>query len=42
MEALRRNGWNISRASSDVGMQRTNFHTLMKKYHISARAVEVE
>jgi DNA-binding NtrC family response regulator len=42
MEALRRNNWNISRASSDVGMQRTNFHTLMKKYHISTRAAEVE
>jgi DNA-binding NtrC family response regulator len=42
MEALRRNSWNISHASSDVGMQRTNFHTLMKKYHISARAAEAE
>ncbi len=42
MEALRRNEWNISRASSDVGMQRTNFHTLMKKYHISAKAAEAE
>jgi DNA-binding NtrC family response regulator len=42
MEALRRNDWNISRASSDVGMQRTNFHALMKKYHISASAAEAE
>ncbi len=42
MEALRRNNGNISRASSDVGMQRTNFHTLMKKYHISARTAEAE
>ncbi|RPI36294.1 MAG: sigma-54-dependent Fis family transcriptional regulator [Nitrospiraceae bacterium] len=34
-EALRRNRWNISRAASEVGMQRTNFHALLKKYHIS-------
>ena len=34
-EALKRNKWNISRAASDVGMQRTNFHALLKKYHIS-------
>lgn len=42
MEALRRNNWNISHASSDVGMQRTNFHSLMKKYHISAKAAHGE
>ncbi len=42
MEALRRNDWNISRASADVGMQRTNFHSLMKKYHISAKTAEEE
>ncbi|SPP99945.1 Acetoacetate metabolism regulatory protein AtoC [Candidatus Sulfobium mesophilum] len=42
MEALRRNDWNISRASTDVGMQRTNFHSLMKKYRISAKAAEAE
>jgi len=35
MEALKRNKWNISRAASDVGMQRTNFHALLKKYHLS-------
>ncbi|HEB75774.1 MAG TPA: sigma-54-dependent Fis family transcriptional regulator [Nitrospirae bacterium] len=34
-EALKRNGWNISRAASDVGMQRPNFHALMKKHGIS-------
>jgi DNA-binding NtrC family response regulator len=37
MEALRRNAWNISKAASDVGMQRPNFHALMKKYNISAK-----
>jgi transcriptional regulator with PAS, ATPase and Fis domain len=35
MEALRRNMWNISKAASDVGMQRTNFHALLKKYNLS-------
>ncbi|MBS1115189.1 MAG: two component, sigma54 specific, transcriptional regulator, Fis family, partial [Nitrospirae bacterium] len=35
MEALKRNRWNISRAASDVGMQRTNFHALLKKYQLS-------
>jgi DNA-binding NtrC family response regulator len=37
VEALKRNNWNISKASSDVGMQRTNFHSLMKKYNITAK-----
>lgn len=36
-EALKRNAWNISKAASDVGMQRPNFHALMKKYNISAK-----
>ena len=35
MEALKRNRWNISKAASDVGMQRTNFHALLKKYNLS-------
>jgi DNA-binding NtrC family response regulator len=35
LEALKRNMWNISRAASDVGMQRTNFHALLKKYQLS-------
>jgi DNA-binding NtrC family response regulator len=35
MEALQRNRGNISRAASDVGMQRTNFHALLKKYNLS-------
>jgi len=39
LEALRRNNGNISRAAADVGMQRTNFHALMKKYHITVKAV---
>lgn len=34
IEALKRNDWNITRASADVGMQRSNFHALLKKYDI--------
>ncbi len=42
IEALKRNHWNISRAAGDVGMQRTNFHALMKKYHITAKTAETD
>ncbi|MFO0751966.1 MAG: sigma-54 dependent transcriptional regulator [Thermodesulfovibrionales bacterium] len=35
VSALRRNGWNITRAAQEIGMQRTNFHALLKKYNIS-------
>lgn len=35
LEALKRNDWNITRAAADVGMQRSNFHALLKKYDIS-------
>lgn len=34
LDALSRNNWNISRAAEEVGMQRTNFHSLMRKYGI--------
>ncbi|HEC97558.1 MAG TPA: sigma-54-dependent Fis family transcriptional regulator, partial [Nitrospirae bacterium] len=34
-EALKRNEWNISRAASDVGMQRSNFHALIKKHRVA-------
>ncbi len=40
MDALRRNNWNISKAASDVGMQRTNFHALLKKHNISKEHAE--
>ncbi|MBF0557946.1 MAG: sigma-54-dependent Fis family transcriptional regulator [Nitrospirae bacterium] len=33
--ALQRNSWNISKAAQEVGMQRSNFHALLKKYNIS-------
>ena len=34
IEALRRKDWNISRAARETGMQRPNFHALMRKYGI--------
>ena len=34
IEALRRNDWNISQASREVNMQRSNFQALMKKYDV--------
>jgi len=32
--ALERTGWNITQAAAEVGMQRTNFHALMRRYGI--------
>jgi len=34
IESLKRNDWNVSRAARETGFQRTNFHTLMRKYKI--------
>lgn len=34
IEALKRNGWNISKAAKEVKMQRQNFQLLIKKYQI--------
>ena len=34
IQALNRNNWNITKSANSVGMQRTNFHTLMKKYNV--------
>jgi DNA-binding NtrC family response regulator len=36
LNALARSDWNVTRAAANAGMQRTNFHSLMKKYAISA------
>jgi DNA-binding NtrC family response regulator len=36
IEALRRAGWNVSRAARETGMLRPNFHALMRKYGIRA------
>jgi len=37
LEALRRNGWNVTRSAEETGMQRANFQALLKKYHIRIR-----
>jgi DNA-binding NtrC family response regulator len=34
LDALTRNDWNITRSAKDVGMQRSNFQALMRKYKI--------
>jgi DNA-binding NtrC family response regulator len=34
MNALIKNDWNVTRAAQNVGLQRTNFQTLMKKHKI--------
>jgi DNA-binding NtrC family response regulator len=35
--ALKRNDWNVTRASEETGMQRSNFQALMAKYDIRIR-----
>jgi len=37
LEALKRNNWNVTRASREVKMQRTNFQALMRKYALTRR-----
>jgi two-component system NtrC family response regulator len=34
LAALRRNDWNVSRAARETGLQRSNFHALMRKHGI--------
>lgn len=34
IEALDRNGWNVTRAADEVGMQRTQFQSLLRRYRI--------
>jgi DNA-binding NtrC family response regulator len=34
MEALQRNGWNVTRAAQQVGIQRPNFQMLMRRHSI--------
>jgi DNA-binding NtrC family response regulator len=38
LEALKRNGWNISRSAEETGMLRGNFQALMRKHGIGGRA----
>lgn len=37
VDALRRNDGNVTRAAEEVGMQRTNFHALLRKQGITGR-----
>lgn len=39
MDALVRNDYNVTKAARDVGMQRTNFHSLMKKYNLTTKNI---
>jgi transcriptional regulator with GAF, ATPase, and Fis domain len=40
IEALKRNGWNVTRSAEQTGMQRANFQALMKKYSVRLRGGE--
>jgi transcriptional regulator of acetoin/glycerol metabolism len=35
VNALKNSDWNVTRAAEKVGLQRSNFHNLMKKYGIT-------
>jgi DNA-binding NtrC family response regulator len=37
LKALENNQWNVTQAAQSVGLQRSNFHNLMKKYSITLR-----
>jgi DNA-binding NtrC family response regulator len=37
LKALENNQWNVTQAAQNVGLQRSNFHSLMKKYGITLR-----
>ena len=37
VEALKRNGWNVTRSAEETGMQRANFQALMKKHNVRLR-----
>jgi len=40
--ALKRNGWNVTRAAEETGMQRSNFQAMMAKYDIRIRGADPE
>lgn len=37
LKAMEKNNWNVTQAAQSVGIQRSNFHNLMKKYGIKVR-----
>jgi DNA-binding NtrC family response regulator len=42
LEALKRNGWNVTRSAEQTGMQRANFQALMKKHGVRRRGAAEE
>ena len=42
LEALKRNGYNVTRSAEDTGMQRSNFQALMKKHGVRVRDTEFD
>ena len=39
LKALERSEWNVTKAATDTGMQRSNFQALMHKYDIHIRKI---
>jgi DNA-binding NtrC family response regulator len=39
VDALQRSGGNVSRAADDIGMQRTNFHALLRKHGLTSEDI---
>jgi DNA-binding NtrC family response regulator len=39
LDALRRSDWNVSRAARETGVQRSNFHALMRRHGIRSKSV---
>jgi DNA-binding NtrC family response regulator len=37
LKAMEENNWNVTQAAQSVGLQRSNFHNLMKKYGVKLR-----
>lgn len=42
VEALKRNGWNVTKSATETGMQRANFQALMKKHGVKVRDISHE
>jgi len=42
LEALRRNGYNVTRAADQTGMQRTSFQAMLKKHNLRIRDIVSE
>jgi DNA-binding NtrC family response regulator len=42
IKALERNGWNVTKASQEVDMQRSNFQALMRKYNVRSKLKDGE